>query len=68
MPEMQGDELARRIRQLRPNLPIVFMSGLVEPNVVPDATYARKPIDLDDLQEMIAAALASPALSSVKPD
>ncbi len=58
MPEMRGDELARRLRESRPDLPIIFMSGLVEPGALPNATYAKKPIDLDDLEGMIASILA----------
>jgi CheY-like chemotaxis protein len=59
MPEIQGDELARRLRQVRPDLPVVFMSGLVDPDIMPHATYAKKPIDLDDLEALISATLSS---------
>jgi CheY-like chemotaxis protein len=59
MPEIQGDELARRLRQARPDLPVVFMSGLVDPDIMPHATFAKKPIDLDDLEAVISATLSS---------
>ena len=59
MPGMSGDELARRLRESQPDLPIIFMSGMVEPDFVMDAAYATKPIDLDYLAKMISTALAS---------
>ena len=58
MPEMAGDQLARRIRELRPGLPIILMSGMVEPDIMADAAYAKKPIHLDALARMIWTALA----------
>ena len=58
MPGMGGDELARRLRESHPGLPIIFMSGMVDPDVMVDAAYAKKPIDLDDLAKMISTALA----------
>jgi CheY-like chemotaxis protein len=57
MPGMGGAELARRLRESRPDLPVVFMSGMVEPDIVADAAYAKKPIDLDDLAAMISSIL-----------
>ncbi len=58
MPKMAGDELAHRMRESHPGLPIILMSGMVDPDVMADAAYAKKPIDLDDLARMIWTVLA----------
>jgi two-component system cell cycle sensor histidine kinase/response regulator CckA len=58
MPKMEGDELALRLRESRPGLPVIFMSGTVDPDIMTDAAYAKKPIDLEDLAKMISSALA----------
>jgi CheY-like chemotaxis protein len=39
MPEMTGSELAREIRRIRPDIPIVLMSGYVTPGA--DRSRAR---------------------------
>jgi PAS domain S-box-containing protein len=51
MPELGGTEFARRLAELRPDLPILFMSGFTDDEVVrrglldPDAPYLQKPFD-----------------------
>jgi CheY-like chemotaxis protein len=58
LPEMNGAALADRLRAGRPDLRIVFMSGL--PDAPPGATaFVRKPIDFDKLFELIQDVLSS---------
>jgi two-component system cell cycle sensor histidine kinase/response regulator CckA len=40
MPQMRGDELAERVRELRPTLPIIFISGY-EREIETDALLAK---------------------------
>lgn len=53
MPERSGIELARELRQMRPELPIVFMTGYAdvqqEAAAVGPAAVMVKPVDLEDL-------------------
>jgi DNA-binding NtrC family response regulator len=63
MPRRDGVELARSLTALRPDLPIVFMSGLVQlstllaAGVSPDADFLRKPWTFDEVLEMVEEAL-----------
>ena len=41
MPEMTGSELAREIRRIRPDIPIVLMSGYVTPALIDRARDDR---------------------------
>jgi signal transduction histidine kinase len=57
MPEMNGAEVARRARALRPGLPVVFCSGYADTLAlegVDDALIARKPVAVPDLARMVA--------------
>ena len=69
MTGMSGPELARRARLLRPDLPIVFISGYADPTGAIDNTplrpLVRKPFRPSDLRRQIEAALTelrSPAI------
>jgi CheY-like chemotaxis protein len=69
MTRMSGPELARRARLLRPNLPVVFISGYADPTGAIDDTplrpLVRKPFRPSDLRRQIEAALGelrSPAI------
>jgi PAS domain S-box-containing protein len=59
MPEMSGDEVARELRQLRPTVPIVLMSGFLESQARSrlseelDFAFLGKPFNLDDLARML---------------
>jgi CheY-like chemotaxis protein len=61
MPGMNGPELARRVRDLRPGLPIVFFSGYADPESVAGGTIrqriVRKPFRAAELAAQIEAAL-----------
>ncbi len=61
---MTGFDVARRARRLRPDLPVIFMSGFADPSLVPDdfrtnSTLLAKPFREAQLSEAIAAALNS---------
>lgn len=54
MPGLNGPELARRLRALRPNLRVLFMSGFVreasmKSATLPDAAFLEKPFPPDAL-------------------
>jgi len=63
MPEMTGRELAQRVRELRPGLPIVMMSGDATMDgacggVAPPVEFLRKPFFVAELGEALRAAAA----------
>jgi two-component system cell cycle sensor histidine kinase/response regulator CckA len=55
MPELGGAEFARRLAELQPELPVLFMSGFTDDEVVrrglldPAAPYLQKPFDAASL-------------------
>ena len=65
MPEMTGSELAREIRRLRPDIPIVLMTGYVTPALSARARdigiteVLGKPLVARDIARSLASALAS---------
>lgn len=42
MPEMQGDELAEEIGSVRPELPVILMTGLNQPPDLSSSRYSRR--------------------------
>lgn len=54
---MNGAELAERVRQLRPDLPIVYASGRYQPTdigaLVPRSVFVSKPYDPDDVGTLL---------------
>lgn len=61
MPGMTGLELARRMRQIRPELPIILATGysdLTQRRTEPGVTTLDKPYHLEKLAAMIARAMA----------
>ena len=57
LPEMRGDELAKRMRAIAPDLPVVLMSGLADPPAT-NIPLVSKPIDFAALLRTIERALA----------
>lgn len=60
MPHMSGDQLSERIKQARPDLPIIILSGQGR-FIKPDKKYAailNKPIVADELDRAIKTVLA----------
>ena len=62
MPIMNGPELARAVRMIRPFLPVVFVSGYADPDAVAGnpihQRIVRKPFRAAELAAQIEAALA----------
>jgi CheY-like chemotaxis protein len=68
MPDGSGAALAARLRRLVPDLPVLFMSGLLADEVltedaVPGATVVEKPFTPSVLTEAVQTALAGPGAS-----
>jgi two-component system, cell cycle sensor histidine kinase and response regulator CckA len=62
MPLMNGFELARRLREASPRLPILFMSGYAEAVPAKEAgtDFIAKPFSPEELTNAVAAMLARP--------
>ena len=61
MPEMNGTELARAVAALRPELPIMFLSGYTGPagvGAIPAGRLVRKPFRPTELINLIETTLA----------
>jgi two-component system, cell cycle sensor histidine kinase and response regulator CckA len=69
MPELGGAELARRLAELRPDLPVLFMSGFTDDEVIrrgllePGAPYLQKPFDAAALGRRVREVLDARAAS-----
>ena len=68
MPEMNGRELAERLRALHPGVPILFMSGhtadVITQNGVLDegVNFLQKPFSMQDLAVKVREAMGGPHL------
>jgi CheY-like chemotaxis protein len=66
MPDMTGTELAREIKQCRPDIPIILVSGLGGTQLAKAAAATgvsmllRKPLQRRDLAESVARVLGRP--------
>ncbi len=59
LPGMDGKELAKQARMLRPELPILFASGYAESIDVPDGMQViGKPFSIDQLRDKVKGMLA----------
>jgi PAS domain S-box-containing protein len=67
MPEMKGTQLATRITALRPGLPVILMSGLMEPLGETDKAqtgivrFLAKPVETPELEQAILEVMESAA-------
>ncbi len=64
MPGMNGAEVAKRARSLRPNLPVVFCSGYADTlalDDIEDAPLFRKPVTVSALGRAVADLVAAQA-------
>jgi signal transduction histidine kinase/CheY-like chemotaxis protein len=62
MPRMRGPELARRMKRLKPELKVVYVSGYLEPNeidgdLLSEAFFLNKPFSREMLVDQIEEAL-----------
>jgi CheY-like chemotaxis protein len=66
MPGMSGAELAGTVRDERPNLPVLFVTGFAERGAlsgISDRQIVSKPFLTGELAEKVQLALAAPALN-----
>jgi two-component system cell cycle sensor histidine kinase/response regulator CckA len=67
MPKMSGRELSERLRQIRPGLKVVYMSGYTDEVLVktgaigPGMRFVQKPLRPETLAAAVRAALDSPS-------
>jgi len=60
LPVMDGRELAKQARMVRPELPILFASGYAESIEVPEGMYViGKPFSIDQLRDKVKGILAN---------
>jgi CheY-like chemotaxis protein len=59
MPGMSGRQLGERLRQLRPEVPLLFMSGFTSPGIAADlpGPFLSKPFTQADLLRQVHALL-----------
>jgi CheY-like chemotaxis protein len=63
MPKMRGDDLARRVKELHPEVRVLFTSGYAATSIVEsleDASFLQKPYRFRDLAERIRQILDQP--------
>jgi two-component system, cell cycle sensor histidine kinase and response regulator CckA len=66
MPGVGGPELARRLREVRPDLPTLFISGYTEEGIrtqgalQPEAAFLEKPFSPEDLIRKVRELLSKP--------
>jgi CheY-like chemotaxis protein len=60
MPRMGGRILVERLRAMRPDLPVVFMSGYAEDSM-PSVLFLEKPFGADAMARVVATALRAPS-------
>jgi two-component system cell cycle sensor histidine kinase/response regulator CckA len=69
MPDLNGEQLANRLRARKPNLSVVYMSGnspcsfAMEPPLTEGVNFIRKPFEMGELLSLVQNQLA-PAESS----
>ncbi|PRA27570.1 response regulator [Pseudomonas poae] len=60
LPDMDGKQLATKVRELRPSLPILFASGYAENIDVPAGMQViAKPFSIDQLRDKVKSMLPS---------
>lgn len=61
LPDMRGEALAAKARELRPLLPVLFASGYAENVIVPEGMHLiGKPFSIDQLRDKVVAILGNP--------
>jgi signal transduction histidine kinase len=67
MPEMNGDELAARLKSARQELRVLYITGYSEINVRPGDNLLRKPISVADLLTCMSSLLSQQPLRGRQP-
>ncbi|MFZ9395892.1 MAG: response regulator, partial [Erythrobacter sp.] len=62
MPGMDGPAMARAIRQLQPDLPVLFMSGYAEEQLrndidIPNMHFLAKPFSVQQISDKVAGVM-----------
>ncbi|EKT4522133.1 response regulator [Pseudomonas putida] len=61
LPDMRGEDLAAKARELRPTLPVLFASGYAETLNVPEGMHMiGKPFGIDQLRDKVVGILGAP--------
>ncbi|MCX2888231.1 MULTISPECIES: response regulator [unclassified Pseudomonas] len=61
LPDMRGEVLAAKARELRPLLPVLFASGYADSINVPEGMHIiGKPFTIDQLRDKVVAILGTP--------
>ncbi|MBC3464554.1 response regulator [Pseudomonas sp. RW10S2] len=61
LPDMRGDELAAKAREIRPLLPVLFASGYAENVSVSEGMHLiGKPFSIDQLRDKVVGILGVP--------
>ena len=61
LPDMRGEELAGKARELRPLLPVLFASGYAESVDVPEGMHLiGKPFSIEQLRDKVVGILGTP--------
>lgn len=61
LPDMLGEELAGKARELRPLLPVLFASGYADSFNVPEGMHLiGKPFSIDKLRDTVVGILGNP--------
>jgi CheY-like chemotaxis protein len=72
MPKMNGTEVIARIREVKPELPIILISGMVDPlglneaNTGADVVIAKNSVEVSHLVRSVKRLLAKPAKKPVR--
>lgn len=72
MPEMSGIQLCKRVREINPNIYIIFLTGradkedMLEGLVAGANDYLTKPVDINELQLRLHLAEAHIALNKIR--
>jgi len=74
LPQMRGNELANRVREISPRSRVLFMSGYTDEAIgqhavlAPGAPFLQKPFSLAALLAKVRAVLEGPAEAPPTPD
>ena len=61
LPDMRGEALAAKAREIRPLLPVLFASGYAENVNVPEGMHLiGKPFSIDQLRDKVVGILGAP--------